>query len=147
MVIWGQSRVCQCLINTIHIVKYGRGNIKLWEYFPQELGNFLELKGELMENKYLRNITREPQLQSAVKLRLGTGITHQQDNNPRQKAKATLEWLKNCTVSQPSRSIEVSTKKNVEKTLQINVKSWYSLTSKDLRLLLQQRGSLPRINV
>lgn len=114
-------------------MKYGRGNIKLWEYFSQELGNFLELKGELMENKYLRNITREPQLQSAVKLRLGTGITHQQDNNPRQKAKATLEWFKNRTV-----------KKNVEKTLQINVKSWYSLTSKDLRLLLQQRGSITK---
>ena len=47
----------------------------------------------MMVQEY-RRILDENLLESAINLKLGRRFTFQQDNDPKHKVKATLEWLK-----------------------------------------------------
>ena len=46
-----------------------------------------------MDGANSRTIVDENLLESAMNLKLGKRFTFQQDNNPKHKGKATLEWL------------------------------------------------------
>lgn len=47
-----------------------------------------------MDGAKYRTILEENLMESAKDLRLGRRFVFQQDNDPKQKAKSTMEWLK-----------------------------------------------------
>ena len=52
-----------------------------------------------MKGAKYRRILDENLLESAMNLKLGRRFTFQQDNDPKHKAKATLEWLNNKKIN------------------------------------------------
>ncbi|KAJ8373429.1 hypothetical protein AAFF_G00265560 [Aldrovandia affinis] len=52
-----------------------------------------------MDGARYRQILEENLLQSARDLGLGRGFIFQQDNDPKHKSKATLEWFKDKTIN------------------------------------------------
>jgi hypothetical protein len=74
-------------------VNHGGGSIKLWGCFSvAETGTLVRIEGKMNGAKY-REILDENLLQSAHELRLGRRFTYQQDNDPKNTAKTTQEWL------------------------------------------------------
>ena len=55
-------------------------------------GKLVRMEGTMDGLKY-RRILDENLLESAMNLKLGRRFTFQQDNDPKHKSKATLEWL------------------------------------------------------
>jgi hypothetical protein len=75
-------------------VKHGGGSIKLWGCFSLAgTGKMVRIEGMMDGTKY-REILEGNLFQSSRDLRLGQRFTFQQDNNPKNTAKATLEWFK-----------------------------------------------------
>ena len=65
----------------------------LWGCFSSAgTGKLVRIEGTMNCAKY-RRILDENLLESAMNLKLGRRFTFQQDNDPKHKAKATLEWL------------------------------------------------------
>ena len=65
----------------------------LWGCFSSAgIGKFVRIEGTMDGAKY-RRILDENLLESAMNLKLGRRFTFQQDNDPKHKDKATLEWL------------------------------------------------------
>ncbi|KAJ7345776.1 hypothetical protein JRQ81_001726 [Phrynocephalus forsythii] len=80
--------------DTIPTVKYGGGSIMLWGCFSSAgTGKLVRIDGKMDGAKY-RAILEENLLESAKDLRLGRRFTFQQDNDPKDKARATMEWFK-----------------------------------------------------
>ena len=80
-------------VNTIPTVKHGGGSIMLWGCFSSAgTGKLVRIEGTMDGAKY-RGILDENLLESAMNLKLGRRFTFQQDNDPKHKAKTTLEWL------------------------------------------------------
>ena len=66
----------------------------LWECFSSaETGALVRIEGIIDGAKY-RKIREENLLPSERKLKLGQKFTFQHDNDPKHRAKATLEWLR-----------------------------------------------------
>ena len=83
--------------NTIPTVKHGGGSIMLWGCFSvAETGTIVRIEVTMNGAKYRQIL--ENLLHSAKDLRLQQRFTFQQDNDPKQTAKATLEWLQNKKV-------------------------------------------------
>ena len=62
----------------------------LWGCFQSAgTGKLVRIEGTMDGAKYMRILD-----ESAMNLKLGRRFTFQQDNDPKHKAKATLEWLK-----------------------------------------------------
>ena len=57
-----------------------------------ETGELVRIEGTMDGAKY-RRILHENLLESAMYLKVGRRFTFQQDNDPKHKVKATLEWL------------------------------------------------------
>ncbi|MGH0128558.1 UNVERIFIED_CONTAM: hypothetical protein FKN15_040258 [Acipenser sinensis] len=71
----------------------------MWGCFSSAgTGHLVKIEARMDGAKY-REILQENLLQSAKKLKLGRKFTFQQDNDPKHKAKATMEWLKNKKVN------------------------------------------------
>ena len=65
----------------------------LWGCFSSaESGKHVRIE-EPMDGARYRRTLDENLLESAMNLNLGRRFTFQQDNDPKRKAKATLEWL------------------------------------------------------
>ena len=79
-------------------MKHGDDSIMLWGCFSSAgTGALVRREGKMDGAKY-RNILEENLLPSARKLKLGRKFTFQHDNDPKHRAKATLEWLRNKNI-------------------------------------------------
>ena len=71
----------------------------LWGCFSSAgTGKLHRIEGTMDGAKY-RRILDENLLESAMNVKLGRRFTFQQDNDPKHKAKATLEWLNNKKIN------------------------------------------------
>jgi len=96
--VWRKPSTVHHPSHTIHTVNHGGGSIILWGCFSVAgIGRLVRIEGTMSGAKY-RQILEENLLQSANDLRLWGRFTFQQKNDPKQTAKATLEWLQSNNV-------------------------------------------------
>uniref|UniRef100_A0A6I8RU66 Transposase n=1 Tax=Xenopus tropicalis TaxID=8364 RepID=A0A6I8RU66_XENTR len=92
--VWQKTNTAHHSEHTIPTVTYGGGSIMLWGCFSSAgTGKLVRVDGKMDGAKY-RAILEENLLESAKNLRLGRRFTFQQDNDPKHKARATMEWFK-----------------------------------------------------
>ncbi|KAL7855533.1 hypothetical protein AOLI_G00191370 [Acnodon oligacanthus] len=92
--VWRRINTAHHSEHTIPTVKYGGGSIVLWGCFSSAgTGRLVRVDGKMDGAKY-RAVLEENLLDSAKDLRLGQRFTFQQDNDPKHKARTTMEWFK-----------------------------------------------------
>uniref|UniRef100_A0A6I8Q9Z7 Uncharacterized protein n=1 Tax=Xenopus tropicalis TaxID=8364 RepID=A0A6I8Q9Z7_XENTR len=92
--VWRKTNTAHHSEPTVPTVTYGGGSIMLWGGFSSAgIGKLVRVDGKMDGAKY-RAILEENLLESAEDLRLGRRFTFQQDNDPKHKARATMEWFK-----------------------------------------------------
>ena len=87
-------------------------------------GKLVRIEGTMDGAKY-RRILDENLLESAMNLKLGRRFTFQQDNDPKHKAKSTLEWLNKKKINVlewPSQSPDFNPTEHLRRHLKITVR-------------------------
>uniref|UniRef100_A0AAR2J9J3 Transposase Tc1-like domain-containing protein n=1 Tax=Pygocentrus nattereri TaxID=42514 RepID=A0AAR2J9J3_PYGNA len=93
--VWCKSNTAYHPEHTIPTVKHGGGSIMVWACFSSAgTGKMVKMDGKMDGAKY-RTILEENLLESAKDLRLERRFIFQEDNDPKHKAKSTLEWFTN----------------------------------------------------
>ncbi|MBN3280925.1 TCB1 transposase, partial [Polyodon spathula] len=139
--VWHRPNTEHLPVNTIPTVKHGGGSIMLWGCFSSAgTGKLVRIEGKMDGAKY-RQILEENLFQSAKDLKLGRKFTFQQDNDPKHKAKATLEWLKNKKVNVlewPSQSPDLNPIENLWKDLKTAVHKRSPSNLRELEQICQE---------
>ena len=122
--VWKKPSTARHPSNTIPTMKHGGGSIMLWGFFSvARTGRYVRIEGAMNGAKY-RQILEENPLQSTKDIAPQRRFVFQQDNDAKQTAKATLEWLQNKNVKVlewPSQSPDFNPIENPWKDLKIAV--------------------------
>ncbi|TWW59225.1 Transposable element [Takifugu flavidus] len=104
--VWRKKNAAYDPRNTVPTVKHGGGNIMFWGCFTAKGTGLLHRITGKMDGAMYRAVLRDNLLPSARKLKMGRGWVFQRDNDPKDTAKATKEWLKKNHIKHCSPALE-----------------------------------------
>ncbi len=133
--------------NTIPTVKHGSGNVMLWGCFSAKgTGRLLHIEGR-MDGAMYHEILGNNVLHSVRALKMGRGWVFQHDNDSKQWARETKEWLhkKQLKVLEwPSQSPDLNPIENLWRELKLRVAQRQPQNLKDLeKTCMEEWAKIP----